>query len=89
MVEEIIGPNKDEVVIRGKLAYSESLRAWNTLRLKKEILNEFKALKDKQDNFSYKLVFYPDEKKLQKALRKIKRNNVPLPVLMWFVKEKN
>ena len=89
MVEQIISPSKDELIVKGKLAYSESFGAWNTIRLKKEILNEFKVLKEKQKGFSYKLVFYQDSNQLEKAIRKLKKDKIPMPVLMWFVKEKN
>ena len=88
MEEQIISPSKEELIVKGKLAYSESFGAWNTIRLKKEILNEFRALKEKQNVFSYKLVFYQDGDQLEKAIRKLKRDKLPMPILMWFVKEK-
>jgi len=86
--EEIIRPSKEELIVKGKLAYSESLGAWNTIRLKKEILNEYKVLKEKQKIFSYKLVFYQNSTQLEKAMKQVKRDNLPTPMLLWFVKER-
>ena len=87
-MEQIIRPSKGELIVKGKLAYSESFGAWNTIRLKKEILNEFKTLKEKQKGFSYKLVFYQDGVELEKALKKMKKQGIPTPLLLWFIKEK-
>ena len=88
MEEQIIIPTKEELVVKGKLAYSESFGAWNTIRLKKEVLNKFKTLKEKRSSFSYKLAFYDEGEQLEKAIRKLRKENAPMPVLMWFVKEK-
>lgn len=89
MEEQIISPRREEIVVKGKLAYSESFGAWNTIRLKKEILNEFRTLKEKQKTFSYKLVFYQDCNKLEKAIRKLRRERLPAPILLWFIKDKS
>jgi len=89
MEGQIIRPTKEEIQTFGKMFYDNSMRAWNTFRLKNDMLKEFKALKEKQSKFSYKLVFYQEYGQLEKAFRKLKRNKEPLPVLMWFVKEKN
>jgi len=88
MEEQIISPTKQELIVKGKLAYSESFGAWNTIRLKKEILNEFNILREKRKSFSYKLTFYQNGEQLEKAIHRLRKNKVPMPILMWFVKDK-
>jgi hypothetical protein len=89
MEGQILRPSKEEVILEGRLAYSESLRAWNTIRLKKGILDEFKQLRDRMTKFAYKMIFYSEWNELEKALRKNRKEGLPVPVLIWFVKEKN
>ncbi len=87
MEKQLLRPSKEEINVQGRMFYDSSIRAWNTLRLKTEMLREFKSLKDRSSKFSYKLSFYEDYLTFEKALRKMKKANLPLPVLMWFVKE--
>jgi N-acetylglutamate synthase-like GNAT family acetyltransferase len=58
-------------------------------KLIKELINEFSQLKEKRSVFSYKLAFYEEYKKLEKAIRRLKRNNEALPILLFLCKEKN
>ena len=39
----------------GRVHYNESAQAWNIIRLKKQILDKFPQLKDKQGSFYYKM----------------------------------
>jgi hypothetical protein len=72
----------------GKVAYSESFQAWNTIRLKKELFGEFPQLKEKRSKFSYKLIYPKDIKSFEKLIKKIKKDNVGrMPILMWLYKE--
>ena len=70
----------------GKIAYSESFQAWNTIRLKKELFTEFPQLKEKRSNFSYKLVFCRDYEDLSKKIKNLDKNST-MPILMWLYKE--
>jgi hypothetical protein len=88
MEEQILRPSKEELVLNGKISYNESNRAWTTVRFKKELANEFKSLKEIKLKFQYRAIFYQSHKELEKAIRKMKRNNEPLPLLLWFIKEK-
>ena len=75
--------------INGKLSYSESIRAWNTIRFKAEILKEFYQLKDRKSSFGYQMVYYRSFEELDKIVKKIKRNKEGLPILMFLYEEKN
>ena len=72
--------------VEGKLAYAEGFQSWNLLRLKKEIVDEFPALKEKRSAFSYKLMFFRTFQDLQDAVKKLKNEDV-MPMVLWLYKE--
>ena len=72
----------------GKLHYSEGFQAWNIMRIKKELFSEFPQLKEKRSEFSYQLIYHRDPKELEKAIKKlIKENPNFIPMLMYLYKE--
>ena len=79
-------PNRSIIKTEGYLSYGENVQGWNTIRLKKELINEFSALKEKSSKFSYTLTFYRTYEELEKALKKIKREKLPLPMLLFLQK---
>jgi len=88
MEEKIIQPVRSEINLKGKLSYSEHIGAWNTIRFKKEFVNEFSQLKEKSSSFGYKMIFYRDYNELEKTIRRLKKMKEPIPVLMFFYKKK-
>ncbi|MBS3087316.1 hypothetical protein J4226_01865 [Candidatus Pacearchaeota archaeon] len=79
---------RTKVNSEGKIAYSESFQAWNTLKLKKELFSEFPQLKEKRSKFSYELVYYRDSKEFEKAVREmVKGEGGAMPLLLWIFKE--
>ena len=89
MEEQILRPTREEIILNGKISYNESNQAWTTIRFKKELANEFKSLKEKTNKFRYRAIFYQNYNSLEKFLRKMNKESRPLPILLWFVKEKN
>lgn len=87
MNSQLLRPEKETLEINGKISYRESLRAWNTIRLKKEMINEYPALKNRSDKFGYKLILYRNYAKLEIAMRKMKREGEPIPLLLFLKKE--
>ncbi|MEK6932946.1 MAG: hypothetical protein AABW56_04105 [Nanoarchaeota archaeon] len=74
--------------VEGKLIYNENFQAWNTIRLKKEIFNEFPQLKEKRSAFSYKMIYYRNLEEFEKFVKDLKKKNEEsLPVLMFLYKE--
>jgi hypothetical protein len=71
----------------GKLSYTESNQAWGTLRLRSEIINEFKQLKEKMSKFSYQLILYKNYEDFEKAAKEIVKEKGILPILVWLKKE--
>lgn len=77
---------RQKIDTEGKLAYAEGFQSWNTLRLKKEIVNEFPALKEKRSSFSYRLVFCRNHEELLELVKALKNETV-MPLLLWMYKE--
>lgn len=88
MESKILQPGKKVINLTGKMFYRESIQAWNTLRLKKEIIAEFPALKEKRSSFSYQMIFYSEFDVLEKAIRKMKKDKLPPPILMFLRQNK-
>ncbi len=86
METHILQPSRNTIHTTGKIAYSESVQSWNTIRLKKDIINEFSALKEKSSKFAYSVIFHRGYNDLEKALRKMKREKTPLPMLFFIEK---
>jgi len=74
--------------IQGKMIYCERDHSWNLIRLKKEILNEFYQLKEMRAKFSYHMLYYRTYEELEKTVKELKKkDNIPLPFLMFFYKD--
>jgi len=82
-----IRPSDDPLDIMGNVSYSDGYGAWNTIRLKKDVLKEFPQLKEKTAKIRYKLLFYKNYEEFTQAVKKIQENKEPLPMLLYFYKE--
>jgi hypothetical protein len=82
-----IRPYDDTLDVMGHVAYDGNYGAWNTIRLKKEVLQEFPQLKEKLAKIRYKLLFYKNHQEFIIAAKKMQENNEPLPILLFFYKE--
>lgn len=76
------------ISINGKVHYSESNQAWNTIKLKTEFLNEFQQLKEKRSKFSYEMIFGRNEAEMVEAIKTIIKDKTLMPVLMFLYKDK-
>jgi hypothetical protein len=88
MEEQILRPSRNEIKAKGNMYYQAEDHAWNLLRIKKEILNEFKQLKERMSKFTYNMLFYSEWNEFEKAMRKYRKDGLPPPIMIWFVKEK-
>jgi len=76
------------VYSKGKITYSESAQAWNIIKLKKELFEEFPELKEKRSAFSYSLKFFRNEEELEKAYQKFKKGkDKAMPMILVLYKE--
>jgi len=73
--------------VEGKVHYSESNQAWNTIKLKSEFLNEFKQLREKRSKFSYEMIFGRNEEEMVEALKGIIKDKKLMPILMFLYRE--
>ena len=74
----------------GKIIYNESAQAWNIIKLKKELFDEFPELKEKRSAFSYKLKFFRDQEELEKAYQKFKKaKDKAMPMILVLYKDIN
>lgn len=81
-------PRREPVKIKGSLLYNESAQAWNIIRLKKEVLNEFPELKEKRGSFQYTMIIPRSEKELDKTfIEQLKAQNI-FPIFLSFSKLK-
>ncbi len=87
MTLAMLRPYNDKLDITGHVSYSEDYGAWNVIRLKKDLLNEFPQLKQKTAKILYKLVFYKSHEELKEAIKQMKDNDEPIPILLYFCKE--
>jgi hypothetical protein len=77
---------RTKIKSEGKIAYSESFQAWNTIKLKKELFTEFPQLQEKRSKFSYQLTFCRSYEELLASIKSLEKNSV-MPLLMWIYKE--
>ena len=73
--------------VKGRVHYSESNQAWNTIKLKTEFLNEFKQLKEKRSKFSYEMMFGRSEEEMVEAIKKIIKDKTLMPILMFLYRD--
>jgi hypothetical protein len=85
----LLKPAKQTLCVKGKMAYSMSSRSWNTIRLKKEIIDEYPQLRNRRFKAKYRMTFYRDPVELFLAVEKIMDNKAELPILLYFEQEWN
>ena len=84
---QILSPVKEILKIRGKLSYSESSRAWNVLKIKKDILRIFPQLRDKSNKFAYNMIIPSSSEEAKKKFEELKKFNGKVPILLFFEKD--
>ncbi len=88
MTLQILSRKIEKIETEGKMNYSQQNRSWSVIRLRKDIINQFPQLFDRSSECSYKLIFHPTYKELEKAIRKMKREKIPVPAMIFFAKER-
>ncbi len=74
--------------IAGKIYYSESDRAWNVIRFKKELLDEFTDLCDRKSKFFYEMLLFYRFEQIERFIQKLKKEGKAPPMLFRFGKFK-
>jgi hypothetical protein len=84
---KILKPKHETLEIEGKLSYTEGHRAWNVIRLKNELLQEFPQLKERRKKFGYKLVMHRSFKDLRKEIKSMENRGEAVPILMLLCED--
>jgi len=84
---QILSPTKEILKVKGKLSYSEGDGAWSILRLKKEILQKFPHLRDKQGSFVYLMACFDDFNELKEEIKQFEKQNNSVPLVFFIGKE--
>lgn len=89
-IEDIVPlvPRTEGPKIVGKLMYSESDQSWNTIRLRKEVLQRFPQLTEKRDAFRYKMNIYHNYEELLKDIQDMKKGSVIVPIMLMLCRKK-
>ena len=88
METKVLQPRRTPLNIKGRISYRETDQAWNLIKLRREILNEFADLKEKRSKFLYQMIFYRTYAELEAYVKKIKKNESALPILLFLEKER-
>ena len=79
-----LSPHNRIFRIGGRLFYSEGDQSWNTIRMKKELLQQFPQLKEKSSSFSYVMMVPRSQEEMKKLMDEKKES---LPILLFFHKD--
>ena len=83
----ILQPFKQVVISTGSMVYDSSLHAWNTVRLKREIVSEFPELKNRSFKTKYTMTVFHSYELLEREIADIVNKKKPIPVLLFFEQE--
>lgn len=83
----VLKPDKGVLRVKGSVAYSMSSRAWNMIRLKKALLDEFPQLRERRVRVRYRMLFYRDPVELFLAVERMLDSKKELPILLYFEQE--
>lgn len=82
-------PKNEAPKVIGRLIYSESHQSWNTIRIRKEIIQKFPQLREKTGNFIYKMNMYDSYKNIVKELSSMEKNKEAIPILLMLCRCKS
>lgn len=88
METKVLQPRRTPLNMKGRISYRETDQAWNLIKLRREILNEFADLKEKRSKFLYQMIFYRTYAELEAYVKKIKKEGSALPILLFLEKER-
>jgi len=84
---KILFPRHETLNILGEMSYGESQKAWNLIRLKHDILKEFPQLKQRREDFAYKMIMHRNYKDLKRAITRLEKENLPIPIFLFLCKK--
>ncbi len=85
---QLLKPVNEAIDLKAKISYNQGDRAWNIIRIRKDIIKEFPSLKDKRDKFSYRMILHKSYEDLEKAIKKLKKDRDTMPIMLFLYREK-
>jgi len=68
----------------GRLSYSESIGAWNIIRLKNDFVRNLPKLREKKANIYFRIIHYFSYEELLRVIKEMKERGDPLPMLLFL-----
>ena len=87
MTRFMLQPWEEKITAEGKVTYQLCAGAWNSIRLKKVILDQFPELRDKRANINYRIEFFRSYDKILAEIQKMKESKAGIPMLLYLYKE--
>ena len=81
-----INPAQDVFKIEGNVLYQESAQAWNTIKIKRELLFLYPQLRDKRSPAKYTMLVPRSGEETKKQVEAFIRQN-KIPILLFLEKE--
>ena len=80
----ILTPWTTSLIAEGRVSYNESLGAWNTIRLSKDIIKEFPTLKNRKAKISFKIEYSRTMENLRSTITQTEKENKGIPMLLYI-----
>jgi len=87
---KFLSPVRETLEVKGKLTYNEGDRAFTSLKIKKEFLQEFPDLREKIEEFDfvYLMKLHRSFKTLKKEIETMEKDSESVPIVLFLGKEK-
>lgn len=88
---EILSPTKETLKIKGKISYNESDQAFTLLKFRKEVVNEYPHLKEKNSPFEfvYLMKLHRTYQDLKREIELLEKEEKPIPFMLSLGVEKS
>jgi len=79
-------PQQEVFRIKGSVLYQESAQAWNTIKIKRELLFLYPQLRDKRNPVKYSMIVARSAEEIKKQIEEVIEHD-KMPILLFFEKE--
>ena len=81
-------PSVGVVKIEGSVLYQESAQAWNTIKLKRELLFLYPQLRDKSTHLKYTMILPRSNEEIMTQMKEMIESN-KMPILLFLEKSQS
>lgn len=83
--KQFLKPNQEAFKIEGSVLYQESAQAWNTIKIKRELLFLYPQLRDKRIPVKYSMIVPRSAEEIKKEIEEMIESD-KVPILLFFEK---